>query len=129
MSEPLLEAKSSAMGDRHPDTKPISRSMSSKSKPNADAVAEFDTDVVYDGLTFTKKGVRAVSWNGMPTCCPYGPFTCCPMLCKFMSLVSSMEKYVMRSACLGHVHACVCVVLDAHQSPDDGLRTTAVDGL
>jgi len=65
---------------------------STKKTPAADqAVVEHDTDVAYDQLTFTKKGVQEVYWKGMPSC-QGGPLSCMSKCCAFLKLATSMEK-------------------------------------
>eukprot|EP00931_Biecheleriopsis_adriatica_P064860 TRINITY_DN39540_c0_g1_i1.p1 TRINITY_DN39540_c0_g1~~TRINITY_DN39540_c0_g1_i1.p1 ORF type:complete len:318 (-),score=62.58 TRINITY_DN39540_c0_g1_i1:86-976(-) len=55
------------------------------------AVAEYDTDIVYDDLTFTRAGVKEVSWYGFPSCFS-GLFRCWQQTRSFIKIARSVEK-------------------------------------
>jgi hypothetical protein len=44
------------------------QSLALDAQPSTAAVAEYDTDVMYEDLPFTKKGTSEQCWRGMPTC-------------------------------------------------------------
>lgn len=60
--------------------------------PTPMAMAEYETDVPYGDLRFTKKGVKGTYWNGMPSCAG-GPISCCIQCGRFCQLASSMEMH------------------------------------
>ena len=65
---------------------------SKKVNLNAEVKAEFDTDVVYEGLTFTKPGVAEISCEGMPNCMG-GPCAWLRRVRTFCGMITSLEKH------------------------------------
>ena len=54
--------------------------------------AEYDSDIIYDGLTFTKAKAASVAWLGFPQC-GLNLWRCCRQTHAFCHLVANMEKH------------------------------------